>query len=98
MHYCCNKMSFFVEEEKVDIYYNPEFRKYSIGMKNGTSAVQIIFFCPWCGCKLPESLFDLFFDTTEKISGKKYYELDLEGFVKEHPEFQTDEWWRKRGL
>jgi hypothetical protein len=67
--HCCVTMDDFLEENKVDIYYDKEFRRYSIGMKNGTGAVQTMHYCPWCGSKLPKSLFNQWFDILENEYG-----------------------------
>ena len=94
--HCCERMSFYLKEQKVDVYYSNRFREYSIGMKNGTSAVQTIHNCPWCGSKLPKSLSDEWFDILENE-----YKIDLSTGSEKHKiplEFQTDEWWKKRGL
>ena len=96
IEHCCERMDFFLKEEKVDIFYYKRWREYAIGMKNGTSAVQIIHFCPWCAAKLPESVSDKWFDILESEHG-----IDTStGAEKERipEEFRTDEWWKKRGL
>ena len=87
-------MSFFLNEKKVAIAYSAKFREYYIELNNGTDAVQLINYCPWCGSKLPEVLGNVFFETLEK---EYNIEADLE--LKNIPhEFQSDEWWKKRGL
>jgi hypothetical protein len=65
-------------------------------MKNGTSAEQIMHFCPWYGTKLSKNLSDEWFDILE-------YEYDIEDTTgqdkdKIPEEFKTDERWKKRGL
>ena len=49
------------------ISYIPKFDEYGIIIHDGGSAVRIINFCPWCGCKLPDSKRDDWFDTLEKL-------------------------------
>jgi uncharacterized protein DUF6980 len=54
-----------------------------------------IYFCPWCGTKLPVSLADDWYDILDNEYGIDHPAVDKH---KVPPEFQTDEWWRKRGL
>ena len=97
--HCCITMDDFIEENKVAIYYDKEFRRYSIGMKNGTGAVQTMIYCPWCGSKLPKSLFNKWFDVLESEYGlEDIHVLEIEENPKIPKEFKTDEWWKKRGL
>lgn len=89
-------MDFFIADQRVQIYYSPSMREYYIPLKF-QHAVQGIFYCPWCGVKLPESVRDQYFDILETEYG---IESDLEmeeqeGFPEE---FKTDEWWKNRGL
>jgi hypothetical protein len=60
-------------------------------------ARQGVDYCPWCGTKLPESLFDTRFDILEKEYGidSPYDDKQKD---KIPAEFLTDEWWKKRGL
>ncbi|HEV2916680.1 MAG TPA: hypothetical protein VGW78_02940 [Candidatus Babeliales bacterium] len=56
-----------------------------------------ILYCPWCGTKLPESLGD----KIDEVLEKEYNLIDAwsdENKNKIPAEFQTDEWWKKRGL
>ena len=94
--FCCSQMIFFLEENKVAIYYDKRKRNFAIELK-GSSGIQRIFFCPWCGKRLPESLSDEFWDIIDKL------EIDTsEVPLEDHPdmpeEFKSDEWWKKRGL
>jgi len=63
---------------------------------------QALFYCPWCGKKLPETLGDEW----EEIL-KKEYNLTINNFfdkkgrwdeLKIPEELRTDEWWKKRNL
>ena len=77
--------------------YSPKFREYFIDIKaEYGGAVHLIFYCPWCGKKLPNSLKDKFFDILEKELGIDYG--DLKTKFKIPKEFKGDEWWKKRGL
>ncbi len=91
--YCCQAMKGYIESEDSLILYQPYFRVYAV--KVGNNIAQQIHFCPWCGKILPHDLSNSFFETVRK-------ELGLDGNLSEiknlPTEFQTDEWWKKRGL
>jgi hypothetical protein len=98
-NYCCKSMEdqvLFPLEEAL-IKFSPEFRSYDFvlhGKKYG--AYRDIFYCPWCGTKLPKDLGEEWGELLEKEYG-----LEDPGWMKTEDlpkEFQTDEWWRKRGL
>ena len=97
--HCCFVMDYNVDklrgENLSPCFYNPKFREYYLKETHGSGSRKIDF-CPYCGAKLPEGLSDIWFDIIEK-------ELGLDPWLpkqrKKIPvEFQTDEWWKKRGL
>lgn len=63
----CNKCKDEYECPDVLIKYIPKFDEYGIIYHDGGTAVSSINYCPWCGCKLPESKRDLWFQTLEKM-------------------------------
>jgi hypothetical protein len=65
--------------------------EYGIIIHDGGSSYIQIGFCPWCGTKLPESKQVLRVETMES-SGHSPFDDEIP------EEFQTDEWWKKRGL
>jgi hypothetical protein len=36
--------------------FSERFREYGFIVHDGSSSVEVIRFCPWCGAKLPPSL------------------------------------------
>jgi hypothetical protein len=74
------------------IYYNNKIDEYGLIIHDGGSSYVCISYCPFCGTELPESKRDMWFDTLEKLGYDSPLSQELP------PEFQTDEWWRKRGL
>lgn len=95
MH-CCSLMDDFLKDYRVQIFYSPRMREYYIPLKDNP-AVQGIFYCPWCGKKLPKSVRNEYYDILEselKIDITPDME-DRKNFPKE---FLSDTWWRKRGL
>lgn len=89
-------MKTFLEDPRIPLKYYPIVREYGLILKN-SSAIQLIFYCPWCGEKLPESLRNKFFEILNNE-----YEIEPELDIKNDPnipeEFKSDEWWKKRGL
>ena len=55
-----------------------------------------IFYCPFCGTKLPTSLADEWFDTLEREYGIE--DPSDEDYDRVPLEFRSDAWWKKRGL
>ena len=86
--HCCERMDFFLEEEKVAIYYDLCCRKYYIRLYT-SNGLQGIFYCPWCGQKLPQDLHDLYYATLDEMG----YEPHDENIPEK---YKTDEWWRER--
>ena len=91
--------------------YDPITREYGYYItKRKTfdeSSLQLIDYCPFCGAKLPKWLYDEYLEALEKALGKEeykalFYEDPENGWCldrsKTPKEFQTDEWWIKRGL
>jgi len=91
--HCCSLMDNFLNDPRIPMYYSPRMREYYIPLKNH-SAAQCIFYCPWCGIKLPKDLRDEYFDILEN-------EYDIEDFDNDEEipnEFKTNAWWKKRKL
>ncbi|HEV2916118.1 MAG TPA: hypothetical protein VGW78_00060 [Candidatus Babeliales bacterium] len=93
---CCDLLKQLLNDCSVHLHYSRRFRRYSIQLL-GKNSVQQMIYCFCCGKKFPESLFDKWYETLEKEYGlndptsKKQEKLIP-------AEFQTDEWWKKRGL
>jgi hypothetical protein len=102
MDHCCNLMDEFLEENKVSIGYSERFRSYYIELKTSKSATQDIYYCPWCGKKLPKILDDEYDQELSKATGIAIDNITLDTYSSSNPnlppEFRTDEWWKKRGL
>ena len=61
------------------------------------TAMQCLFYCPWCSEKLPKSVRSKWFD----ILNEEYNIDDPDSEEQEKlipAEFKTDEWWKKRKL
>ena len=94
--HCCKLMTDFIDDKRVQIGYRPRYRDYFIPLLN-QRAIQGIFYCPWCGTKLPADLLDEYFDTLEKE-----YNIDDPDRAEEAgvlpEEFKSNEWWKERKL
>lgn len=96
MNHCCDLMTEFVNDSRIPIYYNPVLREYYMPF-NKVKLSQLLFYCPWCGIKLPkvlnEEYFKIFYDELHLERAKNLLETPC---LPE--EFKSDEWWKKRGL
>lgn len=62
----CEGMARSLADSRVPIRYVPKFREYGLEV-TGSSAIQGIEYCPWCGVELPASLRDEYFDRLEAM-------------------------------
>ncbi len=92
---CCPDMNFVLNDSLFNIEYNIAIREYYLKSIR-ESYIRVFEFCPWCGYQFMTNLRHVLFDILEKE-----YELNprITKHRKEIPaEFETDEWWKKRGL
>jgi len=93
--HCCDFMTKFLGDPRIQIYYFKKFRGYYLGTTS--AGYQEIFYCPFCHAKLPSSLMKKYY-----VILKKEYNIDdpydenQEQLVPD--EFKTDEWWKQRNL
>jgi hypothetical protein len=79
-------------------------RAYAYYIHREYKSLQTVRYCPFCGTRLPDDLIEEYDVAVYEILGQAGVELIAgnERFLippKELPqEFQTDEWWKKRGL
>ncbi len=64
--YCVDDPSLTPQNIGNIIYYSSRFREYGIPINNSASYL-LINYCPWCGCKLPTSKRDEWFDALENL-------------------------------
>jgi hypothetical protein len=113
MQHCCAQMDSLLNEERIPIYYVKMFREYRLAelelserisnyhiVKNISHFGKIFKFCPWCGKKLPKSLFSEWAASLFKFNHKRYIrknilELNYHSIPKEYKE---DEWWINKKL
>lgn len=99
--HCCAHMDRYtaVSEEDCLIQYSACTRGYNFLLReNGeySGLRQSLWYCPWCGGELPKYLGEEWDECLLKEHG-----ISDPGFKDESTlpaEFQTDEWWKKRGL
>lgn len=84
---CCDEMEKHLAEGEVAIVYIPELRVYGIKILDGGPSFQRIYYCPWCGQKLPDSLRLEWFEAIEKLG----LEIDDPNIPQE---YLSDKWWR----
>ena len=84
--HACEMMRTVLETHESALSYRPSVREYTIAYTSDGS-LQAIDYCPFCGVRLPESLYDEWIARLE--------ELGVEPFSDDvPPEMQDDRWWR----
>ena len=91
--FCCHYLEYVLKDHKV-ASYDPVTRVYSIDLLTGFH--KELWYCPWCGTKMPENLDTIWQRTLREEYGLK--DPIFDDADKVPPEFKTDEWWKKRGL
>jgi len=95
--HCCSTMRHYIYEEKGIIEYELNIKSYVFLYSDNQFDWQLpLLYCPWCGTKLPERLIHKMEQVLEEEYG--ITEKDWGNKEKIPPEFNTDEWWKKRGL
>ncbi|MCP4393148.1 MAG: hypothetical protein GY804_02610 [Alphaproteobacteria bacterium] len=95
MKHCCKNMTRNIKDGEIHLNYFPDDREYSIEYRKEFGASEhLIYFCPWCGVKLPESLAE----KRETLLDEMFEDYDGDDDPRIPEEFKTDEWWKKRGL
>ena len=87
-HRCDNQKSIFDCPDNL-VWFDIKFDEYGLIIHDGGESYIEINYCPWCGCKLPESKRDLWFSTLENLG----YDDPIQQDIPE--EFMTDKWYNK---
>ena len=72
------------------INYISKYDEYGLIVHDGGSSVIGIQYCPFCGCKLPDSKRDLWFDKLEALGFTDPINQEIPN------EFRTDLWFRQK--
>ena len=80
----CSQHSFDCPDHVVK--YKAKSRSFYL---EGVNATYILYFCPWCGKKVPERLQEQRVDILEKLGINVFDEEKIP------EEYKTDIWWRK---
>jgi hypothetical protein len=87
--HCCDDLKAHLAANEVAITYSAKLREFGIRYLDGTSSVQTIQFCPWCGSSLPTSLCHDWFSALE--------EKNIDPWGSSVPEeFLSDTWWKSK--
>lgn len=65
--FCCSDMEYYIGCEDVIIHYDLVFNEYGINVLGDVFSFITITHCPWCGCKLPNSMRDEWFHQLEEL-------------------------------
>lgn len=97
MEHCCKKMDYYATEKNSLVEYSPETRTYDFILQDDSfGTYQGMYYCPWCGKKLPKTLGEEWCKVIKENLGLDY--VFAEEWATLPEEFKTDEWWKKRGL
>ncbi len=94
--FCCEEMSQHLSRGELHFHYRDDVRAYLIDyLEEAGGGAQLINYCPWCGSKLPKALF---FEKADAIKNDTGLEITCFNESLIPSEFESDEWWKKRGL
>lgn len=86
----CAQLRHALNDSDVPLMYVDNFREYGLRVADGGSSYLLLLFCPFCGCELPRSLRDEWFERLD--------ELGLEPEDPRVPmELRDGSWWRITG-
>ena len=98
--FCCDRMHYYAttpKEEHELIKYHAESRDYHFILHGHDLGMeQEMYYCPWCGSKLPDSLAEEWCKVAKEELGID--EVFAEQWETLPEEYKTDKWWKKRGL
>jgi hypothetical protein len=95
--HCCFDLDSILSPDEVAPYnvkYNSRYREYYLKSLEGPY-IRTIDYCPWCGAELLKSLRDVWYDVMDTLNINPNNPTEKKQIPEE---FQTDEWWKKRGL
>jgi len=67
MKFCCDELRDHCKNEELGIIFYPKFLEFGLLVQDGGSSFIEIYYCPWCGEKLPNSVRDLRFKMIDKL-------------------------------
>lgn len=90
LEFNCNSHGNVYDCPDILISYSEKFDEYGIIIHDGGQASIEIFFCPWCGERLPPSKRDEWFDKLEELGYNNPFEEQI-------PEkFTTGKWYEEK--
>ncbi|MDC3416310.1 DUF6980 family protein [Aquibacillus salsiterrae] len=98
MRHCCETMTRQVNYECDEhpnpydcpeklIHYDERFDEYGIIIHDGGESSVTIFYCPWCGSKLPDSKRELWFDVLDDLGFDNPLEQEIP------TQYKTGKWY-----
>jgi len=96
--FCCDYLVSRLAGKDACIGYDSLLREFYLERIDTKSVITLIWFCPWCGNKLPKGLRKEWFDTLEKECKIETDIMEWKNRTDIPQEFKSDEWWKKRGL
>ena len=96
--YCCAPL--WISVDRNELIYEPVLKCFGFRTDvENSESYQVMRYCPFCGARLPVLTLK-FLDVVEEELGEDMLPGGWFPEDRKHlpQEFQTDEWWRKRGL
>jgi len=87
---CCTQMQYALDEPEIPLVCTPKFREIGVQVLDGGTSQIELFYCPWCGQKLPKSLRSEWFDELERLG------IDPNG-DNIPAEFSDEHWYKQEG-
>jgi hypothetical protein len=95
--HCCLDMAWFISEPvewesqgpNPVILWISRWNEYRIEISRHGNSATLIYFCPWCGQRLPPSLSEEWYQTLRAMGYDDPGEQDIP------QEFESDAWWRR---
>ena len=105
LKHCCIYMDYALSGKNGNLVeYMPEVRSYSLRFYREdefTGMEKELWYCPWCGNKLPKKLSHKMEEVLEEEYGITEKDWNAPGWNDNThlpEEFKPDEWWKKRNL
>lgn len=92
---CCVAMENNLNDFRIPLDLDLSIKRFFIPLMWPHTGVYTLYYCPWCGCKLPDS--EALREKMFEILDKEYGITDLDD-SRMPEEFTTEEWWINRGL
>lgn len=101
MTICCKQLYEVINDKCGSLQYSSTLREYwvrliddydELGIISNNIAIQLIYFCPFCGTRLPESLRDQWVNELEALGFDEPFDQDIPS------DYTSGAWWKNRSI